>query len=86
MRDLPITLYPGAPPLIPIRGKPATDQLLNRGILQHRHAEQIAYQCLLFLLGEVLLVCCLLASWKHGHGGCCRTVPCLSSDVGLRFL
>ena len=35
MRDLPITLYPGAPPLIQIRGKPATDQPLNRGILQH---------------------------------------------------
>jgi hypothetical protein len=34
MRDLPITLYPGAPPLIQIRGKPATDQPLNRGISQ----------------------------------------------------
>ena len=35
MWDLPIALYAGAPPLIPIRGKPATDQPLNRGISQH---------------------------------------------------
>ena len=32
MRDLPIILYPGAPPLMQIRGKPATDQPLNMGI------------------------------------------------------
>ena len=33
MRDLPTDLYPGAPPLVPIRGKPATNPL-NRGISQ----------------------------------------------------
>ena len=32
MRDLLITLYPGAPPLMQIRGKLATDQPLKRGI------------------------------------------------------
>jgi hypothetical protein len=31
MRDLPTDLYPGAPSLVPIRGKPATNPL-NRGI------------------------------------------------------
>jgi hypothetical protein len=31
MRDLPADLYPGAPPSVQIRGKPATDPL-NRGI------------------------------------------------------
>jgi hypothetical protein len=34
MRDLPVDLYPGAPPSVQIRGKPATDPL-NRGISQH---------------------------------------------------
>jgi hypothetical protein len=34
MRDLPIDLYPGAPPSVQIRGNPATDPL-NRGISQH---------------------------------------------------
>jgi hypothetical protein len=33
MRDLPVDLYPGAPPSVQIRGKPATDPL-NRGISQ----------------------------------------------------
>jgi hypothetical protein len=33
MRDLPIVLYPGAPPLILIRGKPATDQPLKQGYI-----------------------------------------------------
>jgi hypothetical protein len=33
MRDLPIDLYPGAPPSVQIRGNPATDPL-NRGISQ----------------------------------------------------
>ena len=35
MWGLPIDLYPGAPPLVQIRGKPATDQPLNRDISQH---------------------------------------------------
>jgi hypothetical protein len=29
MWDLPIALYPGVPPLVPIRGKPATNQPLS---------------------------------------------------------
>jgi hypothetical protein len=33
MRDLPVDLYPGVPPSVQIRGKPATDPL-NRGISQ----------------------------------------------------
>jgi hypothetical protein len=35
MRDLTVDLYPGAPPSVQIRGKPATDPL-NRGISQHK--------------------------------------------------
>jgi hypothetical protein len=33
MWDLPVDLYPGAPPSVQIRGKPATNPL-NRGISQ----------------------------------------------------
>ena len=33
MWDLPIDLYPGAPPLVQIRGKPATNQPLKQGYI-----------------------------------------------------
>jgi hypothetical protein len=37
MRDLPADLYPGAPPSVQIRGKPATDPL-NRVYRNTRHS------------------------------------------------
>ena len=33
MRDLPVDLYPSAPPLIQVRGKPATNQPLKQGYI-----------------------------------------------------
>ena len=33
MWDLPIALYPGAPPLVLIRGKPTTNQPLKQGYI-----------------------------------------------------
>jgi hypothetical protein len=33
MRDLPVDLYPSTPPLIQVRGKPATNQPLKQGYI-----------------------------------------------------